>query len=101
VGSSPTRATRPASGAEPPTLLPRNGGHGDVNDFLAEATGRETDGSTFGFTMFLRENGSIEVEWFSRMANGRFPGSMVPEAQRAKILEAISAATGRAARSKR
>jgi len=96
----PSSTTRLRSGAEPPTLLPRNGGHGDVNDFLAEATDRVTDGSTLGFTMFLRENGTIEVEWFSRMANSRFPGSRVPEAQRARILEAITAATGRVARSK-
>jgi hypothetical protein len=74
------------------------GGHavvsGRLNQVIGPAAGRRA-----GFTVFLEEDGSLGVEWLSRSVNGR-ANPLVPEDMRPSILEALTGASGRTARSR-
>jgi hypothetical protein len=90
----PSGDTRLATGEVPPNLVVRNGGHGDASELLTAVQGAADSGEHMGFTMVLREDGSILVKWKS----GQLQGGNVPVRYRQAILDAIAKVTGRIAR---
>ena len=81
----------------PPNWVSARGGHAVVSRRLDQVIGQAA-GRRAGFTAFLEADGSLGVEWLSRSVNGA-ANPFVPEALRPSILEALSEATGRVARS--
>ncbi len=70
-------------------VVSRGGGHAEVNDVLSRLTGHVAPNeNNFGFTLFLKEDGNLRVEWFSRSVNGNNPaadGNFVPKHRQSEI----------------
>jgi hypothetical protein len=70
-------------------VVGRNGGHAEVNDVLSSLTGHSgANQNNVGFTLFLKEDGNLRVEWFSRSVNGNNPtfrGDVVPKHLQSQI----------------
>jgi hypothetical protein len=77
-----------AEAVTPQGWVPRAGGHSDVS----AALGGDSAGHS-GFAVILQQNGSLNITWRSGTLN-RTQGSLVPEAQRQAIIDAVKAATG-------
>lgn len=89
---------RPSGNPTPPGGVSSQGGHGVVNGGLFRSDGST---SSFGFTAFLQENGTLIVQFLSRSVNGNnrsFDGNVPPPAAQARMLDTIQRVYGRPAR---
>ena len=90
---------RPSEYVEPGQTLPKGyvnarGGHAVVNQEL-DLLGYDTTQS-YGFTVFLQEDGTLEVQWLSRSVNGQnFGNPLVPTAVRPQIIQILEKQTGK------
>ena len=70
-------------------VVGRNAGHAEVNDVLSSLTKHPgANENNVGFTLFLREDGNLGVEWFSRSVNRNnptFKGDVVPKNLQSEI----------------
>jgi len=74
----------------PEGWVPRNGGHAIISQELGGNSAEHV-----GYTMFLQEDGSLAVQWYSGSLNSAYPGGLVPPSLRTRIMRAIEEATGR------
>ncbi len=57
-----------------------------MNDVLSSMTKHAAPNeNNVGFTLFLKEDGNIRVEWYSGSLNGRFKGNTVPKNLQSEI----------------